>query len=445
MNMAWKRHKLLAVAVAAMIAAPLTACGADGDDNLSTSSGGELTYWSMWKQGEDQQKVIQAAIDEFTTATKIKVKVQWTGRDVLQTVAARMNTGNVPDLTDNGGAEISGALVKVDGVTGLADVYSSTIDGEDRKVGDVIPAGLVTPYKTSGGEPWIVPYEIIGNTLWYNGANADNGLAAKQPATWDEFMAWLDAQKAKGRTSIALDGDVAGYVAGWTTWSVIRHGGVGLLNKAAQDKTGATFDDPAFTAAATDVEKLIKGGYIVKNSNATKWPAQQNNWAAGKSPTDVLLMGTWAPSETGPQAAPGFQYRSFPFPTVTDGKGDNAASTGVIGFAIPAKAKHSAEAKKFIAFFMNKDRIGRIASEAKNLTPRNDVAAPAELADFQKEFLAAGENVFPPNDNVSAVAPQWATNVWEQTNADFFNGKLDAAGFVKQLKEKTVQLYKNDQ
>ncbi|WP_084464811.1 ABC transporter substrate-binding protein [Microtetraspora fusca] len=435
-----QRRLFLAGAVTMLVTAPLAACGGKG---AATDAGGELTYWSMWKQGEDQQKVLQAAINEFTKTTKIKVKVQWSGRDVLKTVAARLNTGNPPDLTDQDGGAIAGNLAKVDGVMGLGDVYSATIDGESKKVGDVIPAGLLNTYKASNGEPYIVPYEVVGSTIWYNAADLDNGLATDPPATWDEFIAWLDTRKAKGRTPLALDGDIKFYDAYWTTWSIIRHGGVGLLNKAAQDKTGATFDDPAFLAAAKDIEKLIKGGYIVKDFNGTKWPAQQNNWAAGKTPTDILLMGTWAPSETGPQAAPGFEYRSFPFPSVTGGKGNGAADAGVIGFAIPANAKHAAEAKKFIQFFMNKDRLGGISSEAKNLTPRADVAAPAALADYQKEFVAAGSNFFLPGDNASAVAPQWVSNVWEQANADFFNGKLDAGGFVKRLKDETIKLYKN--
>ncbi|RBQ18322.1 hypothetical protein DP939_20860 [Spongiactinospora rosea] len=439
MNILRHRRALLAATIAAIATVPLTGCG--GKDPAAT--GGQLTYWSMWKQGEDQQKVLQAAIDEFTKATGVKVNVQWTGRDVLKTVAARLNTGNPPDLTDNDGGAIAGNLAKVNGVMGLADVYAGTIDGEQGKVGDVIPAGLVSAYKTSGGEPYVVPYEVVGSTIWYNAADTANGLGDRRPATWEEFLTWLDAQKAKGRTPLALDGDVKFYAAYWTTWSIIRHGGVGLLNKAAQDKTGATFDDPAFLAAAKDVEKLIKGGYLVKDFNSTKWPVQQNNWAGGKTPADILLMGTWAPSETGPQAASGFTYRSFPFPSVTGGKGNGAADAGVIGFAVPSGAANSAEAKKFIRFFMNKGRIGKISSAAKNLTPRADVAAPAELADYQKEYLAAGSNFFLPGDNAAAATPQWVTNVWEQANADFFNGKLDATGFVKRLKDETVKLHAN--
>ncbi|GIG61750.1 sugar-binding protein [Longispora fulva] len=429
--------------VAVLAAATLIGglAGGCGPAKPTSADSKELTYWSMWKQGEDQQKVLQAAIDGFEKSSGVKVKVQWSGRDVLKQVAARLNAGDVPDLTDQDGAAIAGNLGAVDGVRGLADVYATTIPGESKKISDVIAPGLVASYKTKAGEPFVVPYEVFGSTMWYDAAKHPE-LAANPPRTWAEFITVLDAMKAKGRTPLALDGDVKSYDAYWTTWSIIRHGGPGLLAKAATDKSGDTFDNPAFLAAAKDMEQLIKGGYLAKDFNGTKWPTQQNAWAAGKSPTDFLLMGTWAPSETGPQAAPGFTYRSMPFPTVDGGKGNSAAEGGVIGFAVPAKAKHSDAAKKFIAYFMNGERLGKISSDAQNLTPRADVKAPATLADYAKELGNAGADVYLPSDNAPAVAPQWVSNVWEPANADFFNGKLDAAGFVKRLKDESVKLGK---
>src|SRR5688500_17083810 len=95
------------VAIAAVAALALRGCGSS-----DSGSGGdkELTYWSMWKPGEDQQKVLQTAIEGFEKSTGIKVKVQWSGRDVLKQVAARLNAGDPPDLTDQDAGAISGNL-----------------------------------------------------------------------------------------------------------------------------------------------------------------------------------------------------------------------------------------------------------------------------------------------------------------------------------------------
>ncbi|MFF2846192.1 ABC transporter substrate-binding protein [Streptomyces sp. NPDC058001] len=427
----------------------LTACNATGGDQGGKGAGSQLVYWSMWREGEPQQKVLQASIDDFTKETGIKVKVQWAGRQVLQQVVPRLNTGNPPDLTDQDGSSLHAVLG--DSALGLQDVYDAQITGESQKVSDIIPASLVETARTKEGQPMVVPYEVIGSTLWYNGKKHPD-LAGKEQLTWSQFTGTLDALKQKGRTPLALDGDISGYDAYWMTWSIVRHGGVGLLGKACADKTGAAWDDPAFLAAAKDIEELTGKGYFPKDFNATKFPAQQTGWATGTNKTDFLLMGTWAPSETGEALKKSgkdvdsvISYRSMKYPEVDGGKGNSATQAGIIGFAVPAKARNAEAAKKFIRFFLNKDQLTGISSEAGNLTPRTDIPAPATLSDYAKEYAAADGQFFQPNDNCGGVAAKWVTDVWEPTVVDFFNGKADGAeDFVKTVKEKSVEYHKNN-
>ncbi|QKW10441.1 extracellular solute-binding protein [Streptomyces sp. NA04227] len=426
----------------------LAACNAPGSEPGGGKPGSTLVYWSMWKEGEPQQKVLQASLDEFTKKTGIKVKVQWAGRQVLQQVVPRLNSGNPPDLTDQDGSSLRAVLGE--GALGLQDVYDAQITGETQKVSDIVPAALVASAKNEDGEPMVVPYEVVGSTLWFNGKQHPD-LDGKDQLGWSEFTGKLDELKQKGRTPLALDGDISGYDAYWMTWSVVRHGGVGLLNKACQDKKGATWDDPAFLAAAKDIGELIDKGYFPKDFNATKFPAQQTAWATGTSKTDFLLMGTWAPSETGAALEKSgkdvdsvITYRSMPYPEVDGGKGNNATQAGVIGFAVPAKARNAEAAKKFIQFFLAKDQLTPISTQADNLTPRKDIPAPSTLRDFAKEYAGADRQYFQPNDDCGGVAAQWVTDVWEPTLVDFFNGKIKSAeSFVETIKDKSVAHHKN--
>ncbi|GAA1575364.1 hypothetical protein GCM10009827_116530 [Dactylosporangium maewongense] len=441
-------------AVAALAAGLLALTGlsaCNGSSKEDAEAGSTFTYWSMWKEGEPQQKVLQASIDAFTTQTGIKVEVQWAGRQVLQQVVPRLNSGNPPDLTDQDASALQSNLGAVNGALGLADLYASQITGESVKISDVIPTALTKNAQTSDGQPIVVPYEVIGTSMWFNGKNHPD-LVGKPQLTWSEFVARLDALKSQGRTPIALDGDISGYVTYWLTWSIVRHGGVGLLNKACQDKTGATWNDPAILAAAKDTAQLVSGKYLPPDFNATKFPAQQTAWATGSSKTDFLLMGTWAPSETGEalkksgkDANSVISYHSTPYPKVDGGKGNTAAEAGAIGFAIPAKARNAAAAKKFIQFFLNKDQISAIATQAENLTPRTDVPTPATLSDFAKEYAAANGNFFLTDDNCGVVAARWVTDVWTTTATDFFNGKIAGAdALVAALKDKSVKFHANN-
>ncbi|MGW8557694.1 ABC transporter substrate-binding protein [Streptomyces tubercidicus] len=444
----FQRRSVVVALAAALTLGSLSACSSS--NGTTAGAGTTLTYWSMWKQGEDQQKVLQKSIGAFTAKTGIKVNVQWAGRDVLKQVLPRLSAGNAPDLIDQDGVSITARLSPVDGALGLGDVYAASPTGESGKISDIIPAGLVSRYQTKGGQPLLVPYEIIGSTMWYN-ALRNPDIAANPPKTWPEFIAVLRKLKAKGHRPIAVDGDQAFYEAYWLLYSVIRHGGTGLLDKAALDKTGATFDDPAFLAAATDIQKIVKGGFLPKDFAGTKWPVQQTRWADGSNKTDFLMMGTWAPSETsgalqksGTNVATTIKYASIPFPTVDGGKGNTAVGADAIGFAIPKKAKHADAAKKFIKFFMAKDQLSGISTEAKNLTPRTDIPAPAELADFAKEYAAAG-STFIDTDGVGLDAPKWSSSVWQPLAADFFNGKFaKPADYVAALKSKTIAFYKSN-
>ncbi|MET8829836.1 ABC transporter substrate-binding protein [Streptomyces sp. NPDC004610] len=416
----------------------------------STGTGEDrLVYWSMWREGEPQQKVLRSALDAFTEETGIEVEVQWSGRQVLQQVAPRLNSGNPPDLTDQDGTLLHAALGE--GALGLQDVFDARITGEGHQVSEVVPESLVATARTGDGQPMVVPYEVIGSTLWFNGKKHP-GLAGQDRLSWSEFTAILDGLSGQGRTPLALDGDIAGYDTYWMTWSIVRHGGVGLLNRACADRTGAAWDDPAFLAAARDIHRLIDQGYFPEDFNATKFPAQQTAWAAGTNRTDFLLMGTWAPGETGEalkksgkDVASLIDYRSVKYPEVEGGKGNDAAQAGVIGFSVPAKARNAEAAKEFIRFFLHKDRLTGISTEADNLTPRTDIPAPATLADFGKEYAAADGQYFQPNDDCGTVAAGWVTDVWEPVVVDLFNGGTDGAeGFVRAIKEKSVAYYRNN-
>lgn len=207
-----------------------------------------------------------------------------------------------------------------------------------------------------------------------------------------------------------------------------------------QDTTGESFTKPASTVATDNVEALISGGFFPEGFQGTKFPTQQASWADQTSKTDLILMGSWLPSETtasitqsgGDPAS--LEFGSFPFPSVGDDAGKGLAIAQPIGFAIPKTARKAEGAKKFMAWFMHKDRI---ATEAKNLTPRTDVEAPPELAGFAEEYgNATTTTLF--TDGISVIEPQWVTDVWQPPVIDFFGGKLTAAEFRQKLADETV-------
>ncbi|MFD6278107.1 ABC transporter substrate-binding protein [Streptomyces sp. NPDC060209] len=429
------RRTLLAATLVAAVGLTTSACGAGA---TAQGDGKSFTYWSMWKQNEPQAKVLEAAIKQFTKDTGITVDVQWKGRQVIQQLAPTLNTSNVPaDLVDSPDRSAYAQLHMTGQALDLTPVLKTAVPGESGTVADVIPAKYLD-LNTTDGVLWQMPYEVILSQLWFDGGALPD-VAAKPPATWDEFVELLDARrKARGDGPLALDADVPDYGAYWTYYAVARGLGDGAFGKAVADHTGASFRTDAFIEAVEHVEKLVKGGYFTNGYDASKWPSVQQKWAKGKS--DFLLLGTFAPSETAEFAGDSFTYRSFPFPAFGP-SGDTSQDIYLIGFSIPTKARNSAAAQKFISYFLAKKHLEGISTQAKNITPRNDIAAPPELADGQKALKT--RKVVKSLDGVKETAADWYTKVFLPLNTKFITGHLSSRSFAEKLASDSATYWKS--
>jgi len=91
------------------------------------------------------------------------------------------------------------------------------------------------------------------------------------------------------------------------------------------------------------------------------------------------------PSEAAPNTTPGFKFDSIQLPALDAGNTD----TGInfFGFAVPKTASHADAAEKFISFFMKKEELAGISTQAVNLTPRADIDPPAQLASIGKALV----------------------------------------------------------
>jgi ABC-type glycerol-3-phosphate transport system substrate-binding protein len=393
-----------------------------------------ITYWSMWNSGEPQQKVIQRAIDQFTKDTGIAVKVQWIGRDNLKKLAPTLNSPVTPaDLVDGAQRNVRAILVSTGNQTDLTPVYGAEIPGEAGKtVGSVIPEKYLQSI-TAGGQKWLVPYEVITSQWWYDAAFQPE-LDKAPPKTWADFTAFLGKTKAGGVAPLALDGDISNFNLYYFAEIAVRHLGPGKLREAVADKTGAALKDPRILKTAEQIEALVKAGFFAPGYNASKWPAMQQLWATNKAA--LIFNGPWLVSETSSYAVPGFKPRSFPMPAVGEGA-HQTQEVSFIGFAVPKKARQGKAAEKFIAYFLEKERLSGIATEAKNLTPRADIAVPDELA-AAKQAIETSPAVHSQFDGLIDMDADYTNKVLIPLVNELVFGVKDAKAFQNALVENTV-------
>ncbi|MBS1675632.1 MAG: extracellular solute-binding protein [Actinobacteria bacterium] len=432
-----KFRKLSALALISALALSAAGCASGAGAGGSATSGGELTYWSMWKEGEAQQKVVASAISDFEKESGVKVTVQWQGRDNIKKAVPTLNTNKVPDLLDGSLAKLAPVLAETKQAKPLTEAYAAEADG--KKISDLIPkAYLKGDTLTVKGEdaPWMLPYSLTSDAIWFNAAEHPE-LVDSPPKTWDDFLAVMDKMKAAGQTPLAIDGDVAGYNAYWYTSAMVRLDGPGALKKIASDKTGAGWDSPDALKAAEMVEQLVKGGYFISGYNASKWPAQQQAWADNKAA--LLFNGTWIPTETGPYAAAGMKYSSFPFPLV-DG-GSKAARADFVGFAVPARAHNADNAQKLAAFFLQKKYQDALGTDAKILPIRSDATVSEEMSTVKAALTSAG-SYFLQNDGITF--PGYTEKLlWPALN-DLVLGKTSAKDFVQTMKTGQIDYWKQN-
>ncbi|MER5179055.1 ABC transporter substrate-binding protein [Streptomyces sp. NPDC002896] len=434
MNRRWTRRTVVTAAVGAL-ALGMSGCG--GTDGSSVNSGAdkELTYWSMWKEGEPNQKALAALLKEFTAETGIKVTVQWQGRDVLKKLQPTLNTAPAADLIDRNLPEVKSLMVSTQTASDLSGVLDTKIPGEeDKTVGDVVPDTYLQLGQADGKQV-VMPYSIVTNGLWFDGS-AQPEVVSDVPKTWDDFQQLLDERKKAGTKPLALDADIPDYAGYWYTNFVVSRLGAGAFHQAAGDKSGKLWKEDGYVKAAERVNHLAKGGYFADGYDASKFPAIQQKWAAGKA--DFILMGSWIAGETKTYAKQGFTYRSLPFPS--DGASASPVEASTYGWVVPSKARHSEAAQKLIAFLYGKQRMQAYADATQGIVAREDVKVADAMADAAAAMKDNG--TYQTFDGANQDYAEWWTKVFQPLNTKLVTGKLSATAFTDQLASQSADFWK---
>lgn len=433
-------RKLVPTLLAGALVA-LSACSGGGDTATEPGATPEkpesISYWSMWKEGEAQQLVLADAVASWEAETGITVDVEWQGRGVVQKLTPALNTNKVPDIVDGAYNSLAPILATSGQAASMQMAYDTEVDGE--KVGDLIPEKYLTAdskLNTEDGEPWLMPYSISSEAIWFNAAEHPEWVD-NPPSTWDEFMTTLDEVKAGGTAPIAIDGDIAGYNAAWFGSQIINEGGPGSMEKLITSEDGSAWDEPQVLEIAQRLEALASGGYFISGYNASKFPAQQQAWASNDAA--MLLNGSWIPAETGTYVADGFEFGSFPIPSNSDEKFARAEFTGYI---IPVKSKNQEWASSLAAHVMSKSVQDAWGTEAKQIPVREDAETAPEAASVI-DNLKNADAVYPALDGTFFSG--YTDKVFFPINNELVMGKISAEEFISQMKQANIDYWKTQQ
>ena len=388
-----------------------------------------LVYWSMWEATEPQGQVIQEAVDAYTEQTGVKVDLQFKGR-----------TGNREALQPalDGGTQIDIFDEDIDRVNGMYGKY--LLDLEDlAKENDyeaTANAGLMAACRDAGGGTLkTIPYQPNVFAFFYNKDLFEQAGITEEPKTWDEFKDVCQKLKDAGITPMTMDDAYATCVIGYHLARYIGQDGVkALVTGEEYNGESVTWDDEKVKAAAESFADFAKKGYFSKNIATNKYPAGQNQeFAPGDAA--IVICGSWLPNEAKDSVAEDLEWGYFNYPSVPDGKDDNTANNIANQvLAINKDSKMADEAFQLIEYITTGEYDKKMTEDALCIPTdkANSDAWPTELAGVKEAFDATttfydwAAGVESNND---------ITPVLQENTQKLASGKLDAAGFIKAMKD----------
>ncbi|MEZ3161057.1 ABC transporter substrate-binding protein [Microbacterium sp. BWT-B31] len=379
----------------------------------------------MWNQNEPQAAIIADAIDAFTKDTGIEVDVQWQGRENITKLVPTLRVGAAADLVD-GSVNALGPITSNAQQLDLTDTYAQTVPGEDAPLSKVISSAYVDAVSDESGIPTMVPYEVLSEAIWFDSAKYPE--LTETPQDWDSLIDVLSQIDGTGTPAIAIPSNDA-Y---WVTLLLERSVGVAGLRALASDETGKAWEAPGVREALEAFDELrafFPDGYA-----ANQGADAQNLWASGGAAT--YLSGTWVPSEAAPNVANGFTFDSLQIPALKRG-GSTAVGANFIGFTIPASAENSDAAAEFIAYFSQKEYAERIATEAVQISPRDDVEVPEQLRSVAEALTQS--DLYADQGGLARDFPDWYTTIFRTMVTNFVTGQSDADSFIAESKRQTVE------
>nr|WP_235502578.1 MULTISPECIES: extracellular solute-binding protein [unclassified Kitasatospora] len=404
------------------------ACGSGG----SSSDAGSGTIRVM-VYGDATNKVEKQIVETFNKTSKVKVVLDTVpGADYQQKLQTVINTPQAPDVFFNWGGGSIQPFVKADLLLPLDDFIAQDPGLKSNFLPSVFNSAVVD------GKPYGVPMRGTQPVLLFHNKKvlADAGLTP--PKTWDELVAAAKALKAKGVTPIALGGADRWPTLMWFEYLYDRIAGPGLFQRAVGGDQSAWAGEDSRRALST-LRELVDTGAFGSNFDSVKFTDGGSPALVAKGKAAFELMGSWYYStqqDGNPEfAKSGLGYTGFP--TVNGGKGDPADVVGNTNnfYSVVKKTKHPEAAAAFLKLMYSEEfvkaqlAVGNLPTTVNTGDFLDTSASPAyskyqyELVKAAPSFQLSWDQAYPPS----------ASTPLQTAVQQFFDGKLDADGFIKAM------------
>ncbi|MGW9029453.1 ABC transporter substrate-binding protein [Streptomyces sp. NPDC055722] len=420
--------RLLAGGVTLALALSLSACGS-GTGGGSSDDGKihVLVY------GDASNKVEKQIVATFNKTSDVKAVLDTIpGADYQQKLQTIINTPQAPDIFFNWGGGSIQPFVKADLLLPLDDF----IKDDPALKSDFLPS--VFNSAVVDGKAYGIPMRGTQPVLLFNNSKVMADAGVQPPQTWDELLSTVKKLKAKGVTPIALGGGDQWPTLMWFEYVYDRVAGPELFQKALGGDKSA-WESADSKKALSMLKQLVDAGAFGTNFDSVKYTNGASPALVARGKAAFELMGSWYYAQQQQDAkdfaAKGLGYTTFP--TITGGKGDPADVVGNTNnfYSVLKKTKHPEAAAKFLKLMYSDEfvkaqmGIGNLPTTINTEKFLDTSASPAyshfqyDLVKKAPSFQLSWDQAYPPSANTPM----------HQAVQQFFNGQIDADGFIKAM------------
>ncbi|MEU3145300.1 MULTISPECIES: ABC transporter substrate-binding protein [unclassified Streptomyces] len=420
--------RLVAGGATLTLALTLSACGV-GDGGASADDGKihVLVY------GDATNKVEKKLVDTFNKTSDVKVVLDTIpGADYQKKLQTIISTPQAPDVFFNWGGGSIKPFVKADLLMPLDDFIEKNPDLEDKFLPSVFNNAVVD------GKPYGIPMRGTQPVLLFHNKKVLDQAGVTPPKTWDELLDAVGKLKDEGVTPIALGGGDIWPTQMWFQYLFDRVAGPGLFEKAVGGDKSA-WESADSKKALSMIRELVDAGAFGKNYDSVKYTNGGSVQLVSSGKAGFELMGSWYYSQqlTDHEAFAEKDLGYTPFPTVEGGKGDPANVAGNTNnyYSVMKKTKHPEAVAEFLELMYSDDFVKAQLDIGNLPTTTNtdkfiDTSSTPEYSRFQYDLVADA-----PSFQLSwdQAYPQKASSSMHKAVQQFFNGQLDADGFIKAM------------
>ncbi|MCL8025306.1 ABC transporter substrate-binding protein [Nocardioides bruguierae] len=439
------RTKGLLAAVAALaLAGSLAACG--GSSSSDTAEGGPEGWRPNDGRPEGEIHVLvlgdaaasaeQAAADRFNETSDIKVVVDTgptAGTEYNTTVRTQMGTDSAPDVFMSWGAAGIEPLIKAQALLPLDDFIA-----EQPKLQDMFVPSVFEEEVVDDSAYGIPMRGVAPEFLYYNTKVLED--AGLEPATtWDELMDQVPTLQDAGVIPIGLAGADKWPEQIWLQYVYARMVGNDAVAQGLAGDTDVWASDES-KAALADLQDLIDSGAFGSNFASVSYGGDGSAALLRQGKSAYELMGSWHYATVGDSSNLGW----VAFPTMDGGSGQPGEIVGNLSnfYNVAADTRYPDAVRGFLEELYSpefqQDEIG-----LGNLPPTTDAAdyveSDADLDASAKEHLTFVSGLVndAPTFQLSwdQTVPATQQTASQDAAADFFNGTIDADGFVSAMQD----------